>query len=298
MCKKVLPFSDSAKKEKNNGLVNHGNTCYVAAAVQSMLALPNVRREAKTGPLKLLDKAIFTKDIHQSIQNGLTVQGFGDLLAELNNVADEFGNKYKHFLPFEQNDSFQLVQQIFQVKKYSKIKDLFSFDTYDELACDRCSASRKLEPKINMEVIISPNKRIQNALEAYFSCPEIIECDCTDCGSKIMRKSTHLLNPPECLLIVTQSFDVTGRKQPTLEHAEPYSEVVALPHKSENAIYELKSMVVHSGLSNTSGHFIANIKNGDVWLRADDDKVTAGSEPEIRSGETVYMQLFQKISGF
>lgn len=281
---------------KFNGLPNVGNSCYIAAAIQSLFALPHVRDHANTGPLKLLEEAIFTENIDANLQQLLTTTGCWALLEKINQIQDEDGNTHESFQEFAQDDSFALLQQSLHVEEYSPIQDMFTFNTKDKLACVVCDEGRELSPKQNLEIILPPSPCINTALREYFGFQESVNCNCEGCDSTIMTKSTILLDPPECLLVVTQSFDEVGNKQAALKNAEPYSEFVFLPTEAGDIWYELKSMVVHSGVSNTSGHFIANIKNDDVWVRADDDKVSVHKEPEIRSAETVYMQLFSKLS--
>ena len=48
------------------------------------------------------------------------------------------------------------------------------------------------------------------------------------------------------------------------------NEVLRVPQSGGDAVYEIRAVSLHSGLTDTSGHFVTLLKRGDQWWYIDD----------------------------
>jgi len=87
--------------------------------------------------------------------------------------------------------------------------------------------------------------------------------------------------PPRLLLLCLLTHDrevfsgslgVQARSRLTHISVGMNNEVLRVPQSGGDAVYELCAVSLHSGLTDTSGHFITLLKRGDQWWYIDDLK--------------------------
>ncbi|XP_019422736.1 PREDICTED: ubiquitin carboxyl-terminal hydrolase 20-like isoform X2 [Lupinus angustifolius] len=187
----------------------------------------------------------------------------------------------------ENNKSFEdanLVEKIFGGRLISK------------LCCSNCGhSSNTYEPLIDMSLEIENVDSLPSALESFTKL-EYIEANfkCDGCKKEVSLEKQLLLDQtPSVAAFHLKRFKTDGTFVEKLDKhvdfpleldLQPYS--VSNQNSIEPMKYDLYAVVVHLGLSATSGHYYCYVRSApDVWHRLDDSQVTRVSADYVLSQE-------------
>eukprot|EP01059_Diplonema_ambulator_P000398 TRINITY_DN10332_c0_g1_i1.p1 TRINITY_DN10332_c0_g1~~TRINITY_DN10332_c0_g1_i1.p1 ORF type:complete len:344 (-),score=8.50 TRINITY_DN10332_c0_g1_i1:197-1228(-) len=165
------------------------------------------------------------------------------------------------------------------------------------LKCYSCNGSREvpddgstlclhLTPSSSKATVQSMPSLLM-ALEAW----EDVTVDCDTCGPNLQhQKKTQLARGPlhRDLLFVIDRFSADGRKRGF--------KVDILPRVTmNNESYDLSVVVHHLGRTRDSGHSVAMVREGGVWVRYNDDAVSRHANPVHGPHDTPYMLLYRHV---
>ncbi|KAE9596940.1 putative ubiquitinyl hydrolase 1 [Lupinus albus] len=187
----------------------------------------------------------------------------------------------------ENNESFEdanLVEKIFGGRLISKLR------------CSNCGhSSNTYEPLIDMSLEIENVDTLSSALESFTKL-ENIEANfkCDGCKEEVSLEKQLLLDQaPSVAAFHLKRFKTDGTSVEKLDkHVDFPLELdlqlysVSNQNSIEPMKYDLYAVVVHMGLSATSGHYFCYVRSApDIWHRLDDSQVTRVSADYVLSEE-------------
>eukprot|EP00952_Eustigmatos_sp_NYUAD-ZCMA_P014685 57025-Eustigmatos_ZCMA.PRE.1 len=90
--------------------------------------------------------------------------------------------------------------------------------------------------------------------------------------------------------------DACGRSGKNSRHVGFDAELALPLHGGEQAVYELQSVIVHSGASVSNGHYICFARTTDQeWHEANDEKVTRATWQTVRASEA-YVLVYRRTT--
>ncbi|KAJ7256532.1 ubiquitin carboxyl-terminal hydrolase 14 [Mycena haematopus] len=90
--------------------------------------------------------------------------------------------------------------------------------------------------------------------------------------------------------------DDTGADDAPSSTAAPASAPVVGGTRDVPAKYKLKAFISHKGPSVHSGHYVAHIRTGDVWVLFNDEKVVKADEESVKDlKKLAYLYVFEKV---
>ncbi|XP_019445309.1 PREDICTED: ubiquitin carboxyl-terminal hydrolase 21-like isoform X2 [Lupinus angustifolius] len=196
----------------------------------------------------------------------------------------------------ENNESFDdvnLVDKIFGGRLLSKLR------------CSNCGhSSNTYEPLIDMSLEIENVDTLPNALESFTKLEHIesnFKCD----GCKVevtLEKQLLLDQTPSVAAFHLKRFKTDGNLVEKLDkHVDFPLELdlqlysVSDHNSNEPMKYDLYAVVVHIGLSATSGHYFCYVRSApDIWHKLDDLQVTRVSAESVLSQEAYILFYAQQ----
>ena len=167
------------------------------------------------------------------------------------------------------------------VSPFTDLFDGLLFWTTTCLSC-KSESSRKPEKFITLEV--EPHENTQSSLEKSFCCTEgAYDWTCSECKRENAPNARQcgfwLL--PRVLIIHVNRFDANDRnkKIKTPMFPSPLIDVSSFtsPYRPRfwSPVYDLRSIVSHTGNCLDDGHYTAVVKHDGKWVLYDDDHVFA-----------------------
>ncbi|CAL0331584.1 unnamed protein product [Lupinus luteus] len=193
----------------------------------------------------------------------------------------------------ENNKSFEdvnLVEEIFGGRLISKLR------------CSNCGhSSNTYEPLIDMSLEIENVDTLPSALESFTKL-EYIESNfkCDGCKEEVSLEKQLLLDQaPLVAAFHLKRFKTDGSFVEKLDkHVDFPLELDLQPcsvsdqNCNEPMKYDLYAVVVHEGISATSGHYFCYVRSApDIWHKLDDSQVTRVSADSVLSQEA-YMLFY------
>lgn len=277
------------------GITNLGCTCYINTTLQCLFCdegfIKNL--ECKTGISQAL------KNLHADRNDESNIKLFSQLKESL--------GKYMNFSM--QNDMHEFtILLLDELNKEHKVKtkkktktgnncidflrkewDLHHKDgiswltqyyygqTLTQIKCNECTKMfHNAEVFISLELEMGCS--IFEMLQNYFNGDTIHDWKCDNCNhvSKSIKRSVKLTKYPQILIITLKRFGWNSSKN---NARVDIPNILVIPDNShiykDTVEYELYAVGSHIG-SNTGGHYIANIKQDNIWKTIDDDIIYDG----------------------
>ena len=278
--------SKSSTEAGYTGISNLGATCYLAATIQQLRAIPTFSQRllslapSTTTCTALVD--LFSRLIYKTNRRPVSPAALVSTLShriQLQEQMDieEFFNFLLHHIDSELNTR----------QRSSLVEDHFKGRHLTTLVCDGCKNQRpRSEDFLTLTLGIKGKRELLESLTAMVQ-GELMEGDnainCEKCGGaqrSYSRQQVQIL--PKILICSLRRFEydlVKGLRQklndrfafPHSLDFRPYCTRQDLP--SDYYQYRLKGVALHIGLAE-AGHYYSIVKEGEKWLKCDDEVVT------------------------
>eukprot|EP00743_Colponemidia_sp_Colp-15_P011390 GILK01012699.1.p1 GENE.GILK01012699.1~~GILK01012699.1.p1 ORF type:complete len:775 (+),score=148.68 GILK01012699.1:279-2327(+) len=196
-------------------------------------------------------------------------------------------------------------------KSYTTIDSILGGYLRSQVKCTECGfESNTFDPFMDLSLDID---RVSSLLESLnsFTKPEMLKGEnkyrCSRCKKKVVaRKQFTIFRNPKVLTIQLKRFKVDwdvsrffGGK--ISKHVDFPTELDLSPFISESdqdggsVRYELTSVLIHSGLNSSSGHYFCYCKtSANTWHLFDDSTVRSATEEEVLR-QKAYLLIYSKI---
>lgn len=309
------------------GLWNLGNTCFLNSVLQCFTHTVPLLQNLVTldHPSKCRrnpeDFCVICA-LHVQICNSL--QSGGRAISP-NNFVNNLGNISSLFHRYQQEDAHEFLQCLLdkidtgccemdmQVsnalpQKNSFVKSIFGGRLKSQLKCCNCDhCSITLEPIIDLSLEIKDVGTLVDALKSFTQMEKMEDSDskfiCDNCKKEVvLEKQFTLDQAPSVATFHLKRFKNDGH------HVEKIDKDIKYPLEldlqrftggSENLDqgklnYELYAVIVHSGVSYSSGHYFCYIRSSPgTWFLMDDSRVVIVREQDVLSQEA-YILFYAK----
>ena len=301
-----------AKSRLPSGIINVGNSCYLASVLQLLasageplishfreldnkvaLTLSELLEKINSGEGRKVRPIEFIKSFSGSFM-GLSPdqQDAHEFLLALLNMNCSRNSKYIA-------DSINLDINGSNSRSLFSAPNPFTGVLMNELICLPCASKRnprhisslRIEPFSCVTLIPdSSNLSISAAVYRHFCAPEKYSdyCNYKDgvkCGMGAVNQKHPLIFPQLLFLHVSQMTGNSLMKTDQIIRTE-------IELSGPGYRYKLNSLIVHIGNSAVHGHFICYRTHGDVWIECNDENVKIVSEETIL-GQRAYILLYQ-----
>ncbi len=313
-----------------SGLGNLGNTCYMNSVLQCLsqcLQLTDFFLTKNTQEDILVE--IYTKTIREMWRENAPIapkslkKVIDDYIPLFrgNNQHDchEFLIKFLEILhdktkikriKFEINpNSSKNIQKAFSswethVGVPSIISDLFYGQFSDSLRCEECYFSSTVyDPFLTLEIpVYKGDYTVKDHLSRYFKFDYTYK-KCENCSSDSSEKTEEheiqrgIFLLPKILVISFSRFDALGKKKTENIHLSKELDMTEYSRFStqDSVMYDLSSVICHSGESSTSGHYFSVIKdNYDDGWNIFNDQIVAPYNLDNLDVSTPYILFYKQ----
>ncbi|KAI3913344.1 hypothetical protein MKX01_027937 [Papaver californicum] len=309
------------------GLWNLGNTCFLNSVLQCFThTVPLLQNLATLDhpskcPRKPEDFCVICA-LHVQIYTSL--QSVGRAISP-NSFVNNLGNISSLFHRYQQEDAHEFLQCLLdkidtsccemdmQVssalpQKNSFIKSIFGGRLKSQLKCCNCDhCSITFEPLIDLSLEIKDVDTLVDALKSFTKIEKIEDSDskfiCGNCKREVvLEKQFTLDQAPSVATFHLKRFKNDGYYVEKIDKDIKYPlELDLQPYtgRSENLDqgklkYELYAVIVHSGVSYSSGHYFCYIRSSPgIWFLMDDSRVVVVREQDVLSQEA-YILFYAK----
>ncbi len=212
--------------------------------------------------------------------------------------------------PYQQEDAHEFIRTLLSTltldgrnKQLSSLFDGLLESAVTCQTCHRASVTRDRYMDLSLDIQGSEVQDLVGALR-NFTRTELLDRDnmvhCQRCGTKrVVSKGLRLATAPSILVCHLKrfAFDIYGRTT-RLSKAVKYplrleiGDFMSRANQGKPAPYELVGVVVHAGKSCERGHYLAYVKSGDAWYRANDEVVTKVSV-DVVLRQQAYILLYE-----
>ncbi|KAJ8754448.1 hypothetical protein K2173_002899 [Erythroxylum novogranatense] len=306
------------------GLFNLGNTCFVNAILQCFThTVPLVKALRSCNHVMPCDRAEFCiicflrGHIENSIASSGNTVSPSKLVANLNYISPSFHR-------YQQEDAHEFLQCLLDrlercclnmngtwagssSQHVNIVQQVFGGRLVSKLHCCNCGyCSDKYEPLIDLSLEIEHVDSLQSALESFTKVEKIEDPEskfmCENCKEATSKeKQLKLDQVPSVAVMHLKRFKTDGlsiekigkRVEFPLElNMKPYTN-----YGEEDDVdlkYHLYGIVVHQGMSPTSGHYFCFIRScPETWHELDDSMVTKFQEEHVLS-QAAYILFYAK----
>jgi len=214
--------------------------------------------------------------------------------------------------PYQQEDAHEFLRSLLSTltldghnKQLSCLCDGLLESAVTCQTCHRASITRDRYMDLSLDI----QGDIQDLTEAlkHFTQTELLDEDnkvnCARCKTKqVVSKGLRLATAPSVLVCQLKrfAFDIYGRATRLSKHLKyplrlEIGDFMSRANQSKPPPYELVGVLVHAGKRCESGHYLAFIKRGDFWYKANDEVVTKVSI-DIVLKQQAYI-LFYEVEG-
>ncbi|GAB4857835.1 hypothetical protein Ancab_015741 [Ancistrocladus abbreviatus] len=309
------------------GLANLGNTCFLNSILQCFShTVPLVQglclaKDLATCPGDSEDFCLLCA-FRDHVKGAL--QSPGQILFPFS-LANNLNNISSYFRRYQQEDAHEFLQCFLDKldsswpkhhktavgvpsKDVSLVKQVFGGRLVSQLRCCNCGhISNTCEPLIDLSLEIDHVNNLSSALESFTKVEKIddteVKFTCEGCKQQVLvEKQLKLDEAPSVAAFHLKRFKSDGIivekidkdvEYPLELDLEPFTKSAG--SRNVQLEYELYAVVVHIGLSSTSGHYFCFIRSAPgFWYRFDDSKVARVSEKYALSQEAYILFYARK----
>ncbi|MCL7023848.1 hypothetical protein MKW94_022367 [Papaver nudicaule] len=308
------------------GLWNLGNTCFLNSVLQCFTHTVPLLQNLVTldHPSKCRRNAedfCVIRALHVHIDTSL--QSVGRAISPYSFV-NNLGNISSSFHRYQQEDAHEFLQCLMdkidtsccemdmQVRsplpqEDSFIKSIFGGRLKSQLKCCNCDhCSITFEPLIDLSLEIEDVDTLVDALKSFTKIEKIEDSEtkfiCDNCKKEVvLEKQFTLDQAPSVAAFHLKRFKNDGFhvekvdkdiKYPLELDLQPYTG--CSENFDEKLKYELYAVIVHSGISYSSGHYFCYVRSSPgIWFLMDDSRVVIVSEQQVLSQEA-YILFYAK----
>lgn len=310
------------------GLANLGNTCFLNAVLQCFThTIPLVQGLLSCNHAMTCDchsddgfcvLCAFRDHVEVSLASTITVVSPLKLVDNLSYFSSSFRR-------YRQEDAHEFLQcfldrlesccngsktehTTLSLQDDNFVKQGFGGCLISKLRCCNCGhCSDTYEPSIDLSLEIENVDSLQTALESFTKVEKIEDVDtkftCENCKEEVLvEKQLMLEQAPSVTALHLKRFKNYGSYVEKIDkYVEFPLELDLLPYTSGSRNnnqaelkYDLYAVVVHIGVSSTSGHYYCFIRTApDTWYKFDDSKVMKVREDFVLSQEA-YILFYAK----
>lgn len=272
---------------RNRGMKNNGNTCYQNAVLVALLNIPKF--------VYATEKATPQSEVRRSLCKMIKEWHTQKTILDPGEFSRIVWQKTKKFSIGLQEDAHEFFIEILELldSESGQVSSLFTTQEELELKCLKCKQISKLkESNLGLSVEVRRGGGMSVVME-YFST-EKIEYNC-NCGGTAALITRTLLRGPEILVLHLKRFKIDSSTYKVTKNLS----FVRIPENLSifDESFELKSIVSHSGDEPIMGHYVADVKVGELWATYDDHKVSQMDYNEMQKirKESTYLCFFEKI---
>mmetsp|Transcript_9031 Transcript_9031/g.12985 ORF Transcript_9031/g.12985 Transcript_9031/m.12985 type:complete len:382 (-) Transcript_9031:265-1410(-) len=215
--------------------------------------------------------------------------------------------------PYQQEDAHEFLRSLLSTltldgrnKRLSSLFDGLLESAVTCQSCHRASITRDRYMDLSLDIQGQGIKDLGGALQ-HFTQTELLDKDnkvmCERCNTKrIVSKGLRLATAPTVLVCHLKRFAFNIYGQTTrLSKFIKYpmrleiGDFMSRANQSKPPPYELVGVLVHAGQSCERGHYLAFVKSGDSWYKANDEEVTLVDETVVLR-QQAYI-LFYEVEG-
>ncbi|KAG6428415.1 hypothetical protein SASPL_112666 [Salvia splendens] len=298
------------------GLENLGNTCFLNSVLQCFIHTVPLLQPILSNGYLMQSTNNYNKEqfsvlnamrdlIFQSLVSNTAVSPF-DLVNNLTHISSNFQR-------FQQEDAHEFLQCFLDrlegcyEPKSNIVQQVFGGRLVSNLICCNCGhCSDTYEPSIDLSLEIDDADNLFTALQSFTKVEKIEDPEtkftCEKCREQVyVEKKLSFDQAPEVAVLHLKRFKNYG------SFVEKIDKHVAFPldldmqpftgngnHNHEDLQYVLYAVVVHIGLTPTSGHYYCFIRlSAGIWCCFDDSKVELVNEAYVLSQEA-YVLFYAK----
>jgi len=244
-------------------------------------------------------------------------------------IINSFGDNYSAFIG--QKDAHEFLKKLLEFLNqgfiamgllldptcgFTIINQLFWGSTSTYITSTECKHSSQTHVKsdyfdlvvpINLDIYKEKQQRlpegtdVQTYVNEFFAEEELDDKNkwmCPTCKiERKIKKGTIMVQTPEILTVTLSrfKFDTSGSK---IQKKVKINNTIHVSTKTGKVKYELKSMIIHKGLSLLYGHYIAVVKHfNGKWYQCDDDVPSIEKNIDIKAGhenKDAYILFYKK----
>ena len=212
--------------------------------------------------------------------------------------------------PYQQEDAHEFIRALLSTltmnghnKQLSSLFDGLLESAVTCQHCDNVSITRDRYMDLSLDISHESVDTLQDALE-LFTETEILDGDnkvtCRACRQKrVVSKGLRLATAPSVLVCHLKRFayDNYGRmvrlsKKLSFPLRLDLGDYMSRANKAAPPPYELVSVLVHQGRSCDHGHYLAYVKSGQKWYKANDDVVTETDQETVLQ-QPAYLLMYE-----
>ncbi|KAE9613302.1 hypothetical protein Lal_00027379 [Lupinus albus] len=295
------------------GLSNLGNTCFMNAILQcfthTVPLIDGLRSSSHSFPCDCYHSEFCVIcSIRAQIECSLASSGGMVSPWKLVKNLSYFSSSFSRY---QQEDAHEFMQcaldkldrRFLDLKENSKsfegvnlVDNIFGGRLLSKLRCSNCGhSSNTYEPLIDMSLEIENVDTLPNALESFTKLEQIeSNFKCDNCKVEVTLEKQLLLDQtPSVAAFHLKRFKTDGNLVEKIDKQVDFPLELDLKlysvsdhNSNESMEYDLYAVVVHIGLSATSGHYFCYVRSApDIWHKLDDSKVTRVSAESVLSQE-------------
>lgn len=296
------------KKRPNNiatgipGISNIGNSCYMNASLQALLAIPEVKTKIKERLEQETDKE--RKDILEALDSFIEMLKTYDE-EKIAQAAWMLRHKifYSELFPdfigglTSQKDAPSFVQAVLDVIGWDPIRFRFDRRGVGQFKDMQREGNKEEEFMIKVTLSSDKKKNLQDLIHDEYQ--EKKNENSWKYDSKLTLKSfveqkEHIGSPPKYVFLQLKRFNKKYEKiKDKIKFPEGGVIDLSGPFKSE-AKYRMICCVNHHGSSLSGGHYTSYLKKGDQWYHCDDRYVSTVTKKKVPK-EEAYIVILEKI---
>ena len=258
------------------GLINLGNSCFLNSVLQCLTHLPPLARILAEGKHKS-DCAVPGFCVRCALETHVMrcLKSSNHRAIAPKMIFDNLRKISRTLRPGRQEDAHEFTRFLFEKMDKTNVYNLFKGKLRSRVLCLKCqTCSDTNESMMDVSLEIKHAQSLEEALSRFMK-REMLNKDnqyrCSVCNQLCdAQKQISIRRAPQILTIHLKRFGFSrqfGSKitrhiqfKPTLS-LSPY-----MSKASSDATYKLKAVLVHSGSSCHSGHYLSFVKGNDnAW---------------------------------
>lgn len=212
--------------------------------------------------------------------------------------------------PYQQEDAHEflraLLSGLVMDGQNRKLSALFDGLLESAVTCQTCrytSLTRDRYMDLSLDIADKSVTDLPQALRNFTRTEMLDEDNMVECGrckeKRVVSKGLRLATAPTVLVVQLKrfAFDMYGRMT-RLNNDVKYplrleiGEYMSKANRATPPPYELVGLLVHSGRTCDSGHYLSYVKSGEKWYKANDSVVSEVTE-EVALNQKPYILVYE-----